>query len=272
MIDSLPVEISDQVNKACNIINKHLGSTLAAVHLYGSATDGGLKPYSDIDLLVTVNEHPNEEVRRALMLDLLSVSAPPGKDSKLRALEVTVIVYSEVVPWRYPPRRVLQLGEWLRKDILEGNIEPAMEDKDLTILLMQAREHGLALIGPEARDMFEPVPEEDFYKVLSDAPRLWTKPEDWIGDERNIMLTLARIWYSIETGRIAPKDTAASWLLERLPAEHRPILHKVRQAYLGLCEDSFDADGKEVESFMRYSNKAIARLLDERHFNHDSKM
>ena len=28
--------------------------TLLAVHLYGSAVDGGLKPHSDIDLLVTV--------------------------------------------------------------------------------------------------------------------------------------------------------------------------------------------------------------------------
>ncbi|WP_431627026.1 nucleotidyltransferase domain-containing protein, partial [Enterobacter hormaechei] len=29
-------------------------TTLLAVHLYGSAVDGGLKPHSDIDLLVTV--------------------------------------------------------------------------------------------------------------------------------------------------------------------------------------------------------------------------
>ena len=44
------------------------------------------------------------------------MSRYPGKDKTLRALEVTVIVYKEVVPWRYPAVRELQFGEWPRKD------------------------------------------------------------------------------------------------------------------------------------------------------------
>jgi predicted nucleotidyltransferase len=40
-------------------------ASLRAVHLFGSALDGGLKPYSDIDLLVTVGE-PDEATRRRL--------------------------------------------------------------------------------------------------------------------------------------------------------------------------------------------------------------
>ncbi|GEM_PF-6550602 len=45
---------------------------------------------------------------------------------------------------------------------------------------------------------------------------------DWQGDERNVVLALARIWFSAATGTIAPKDVAANWALERLPQEHRP--------------------------------------------------
>ena len=52
--DSVPAEISAQLSQALDVIGRHLASTLSAVHLYGSALDGGLKPYSDIDLLVTV--------------------------------------------------------------------------------------------------------------------------------------------------------------------------------------------------------------------------
>jgi predicted nucleotidyltransferase len=52
MIDSVPTEITEQVSQACTVIERHLASTLQAIHLYGSALDGGLKPYSDIDLLV----------------------------------------------------------------------------------------------------------------------------------------------------------------------------------------------------------------------------
>jgi predicted nucleotidyltransferase len=74
MIDSVPDDISAQVAAACTVIERRLSSALPAVHLSGSAVDGGLKPSSDIDLLVTVNAHPNEAVRQALARDLLSVS------------------------------------------------------------------------------------------------------------------------------------------------------------------------------------------------------
>ena len=262
MINSLPIEIEEQVLKACDIIEFHLASTLIAIHLYGSATDGGLKPYSDIDLLVTVSARLDEDVGKALMLDLLSVSVSPGEDKTLRALEVTVIDYNEVVPWRYPARREMQFGEWLRKDILIGIFEPAVLDIDLAILLTHARQHSLALVGPNAEEFFEPVPENDFYKVLSETLNLWKKCEDWAGDERNIVLTLARIWYSAATGNIAPKDIAADWLLKRLPAIYQPILHKALQAYLGLCEDNFVSYKDQTEAFILYSKTVIADLLE----------
>ena len=51
----IPDEISAQVATACRTIERHLGVTLKAIHLFGSALDGGLKPRSDIDLLATVS-------------------------------------------------------------------------------------------------------------------------------------------------------------------------------------------------------------------------
>ena len=64
------------VGAACDTIERHLGATLTAIHLFGSALDGGLKPRSDVDLLVTVSTRPDESTRHALMLDLLAVSVP----------------------------------------------------------------------------------------------------------------------------------------------------------------------------------------------------
>ncbi|MDJ8475933.1 nucleotidyltransferase domain-containing protein, partial [Klebsiella pneumoniae] len=65
MSNAVPAEISVQLSQALNVIEHHLGSTLLAVHLYGSALDGGLKPCSDIDLLVTVTAQLDETVRQA---------------------------------------------------------------------------------------------------------------------------------------------------------------------------------------------------------------
>lgn len=80
----------------------------------------------------------------------------------------------------------------------------------------------------------------------------------WAGDARNIVLTLARIWYSAATGKIAPKDVAAGWALERLPAEHQPVLLEAQQDYLGHREEHLAARQEAVAAFVRFVKAAIS--------------
>lgn len=252
-----PVVIPDsmlcQVHSARAVIEIHLGPTLQALHLLGSAVDGRLRPASDIDLLVTISEPLDETVRQALMRALLTVSAPAplattatsrtnataadaanatatDTEPSLRPLEVTVISTQAVLPWRYPARRELQFGEWLRDELLADVFEPPVRDPDLAILLTKVREHSLALFGPLARDLFDPVPEADRLRAFADALASWQSPPDWAGDERNVVLTLARIWYSVATGRIASKDAAADWVLARPPAGSDAVSGRSRAA------------------------------------------
>ncbi|WP_065316656.1 aminoglycoside adenylyltransferase family protein, partial [Salmonella enterica] len=179
MRDSVTAEISTQLSKVLSVIEHHLEPTLLAVHLYGSAVDGGLKPYSDIDLLVTVTARLDDTTRRALFNDLLEVSAFPGESEILRAVEVTIVVHDDIIPWRYPAKRELQFGEWQRNDILAGIFEPATIDIDLAILLTKAREHSVALVGPAAEELFDPVPEQDLFEALNETLTLWNSPPDW---------------------------------------------------------------------------------------------
>lgn len=261
MNNSLPDEISLQLSQVINIVEHHMGSMLLAVHLYGSAIDGGLKPYSDIDLLVTVTAPLNEHVRQAMFTDLLKTSAFPGHNKVLRALEVTVIVHSDIVPWRYPARRELQFGEWLRQDILAGSIMPATTDADLAILLTQARQHSIALVGPVAEFFFKPVPGRDLLKALAHTLTLWNSQPDWAGDERNVVLTLCRIWYSAATGKIAPKDIAANWVMEHSPAQYQPVLLNARQAYLGEEKDGLASLPDQVAAFIYFAKDKAIELL-----------
>lgn len=232
-----------------------------AIHLYGSALDGGLQPYSDVDLLVTVQEPLDTNTRQALLLELLHISAYPGTDDTLRALEVTIIVYPEVVPWHYPPVRELQFGEWLREDLLRGIFEPAVQDMDLAILLTKVRRHSVPVLGQVAEKLFEPVPVADFRAALADTVKQWNIASDWAGDERNIILTLARIWYSAETGNIAPKHTAAKWLMERVPTKYHPLLQAARDGYLGKGDGMGDTDQELIADFVLFSKEAISSLL-----------
>lgn len=267
MLDFLPREIQEQVAEACRAFERRLGPILKAIHLYGSAVDGGLKPASDLDLLVTTSQPPSESRRRALVKDLLRISvpnAPMGTGKIRRPLEVTVLAYDQVTPWRYPPRRELQYGEWLRNDFLAGMIEPPVEDPDLAILLAKARRRSVALLGPPAEELFQPVPRQDFLKAMADTVIRWNKAEDWSDDEANVVLTLARMWYSIETGDIAPKDVAAAWLIQRVPAEHSPVLAQAREAYLRGRQENLPAGAERVAAFIYDAKAAIERLLENR--------
>ncbi|SEA60153.1 streptomycin 3-adenylyltransferase [Nitrosospira multiformis] len=112
-----------------------------------------------------------------------------------------------------------------------------------------------------ASELFDPVPKESFVKALSDTAAQWNEESDWQGDERNVVLALARIWFSVSTGEIARKDAAAaSWLLERLPHEHRAVLMVALAAYLGTARDDLAEPTEQVASFVRYSKAMIESI------------
>lgn len=257
MIALLPAEITLQLSQARAVLERHLAGALQAIHVFGSAVDGGLKPQSDIDLMVTVKDALTDPIRRSLMTDLLSISATPGADGPWRPLEVTLVLRSEVVPWRYPPLRELQFGEWLREELQAGIVPPATLDHDLAILLTKVRQHSVCMIGPPAAELFDPVPEADFSQALLDTLAQWNDKPDWQGDERNVVLALARIWFSASTGGIAPKHTAAAWALERLPDEHRPVLARACAAYLGNAEDDLADRPGQVAAFVHYTRMVV---------------
>jgi Aminoglycoside adenylyltransferase, C-terminal domain len=52
-------------------------------------------------------------------------------------------------------------------------------------------------------------------------------------DTTNGLLTLARIWFTLATGEMAPKDMAADWAIARLAGDDRTILERARGMYLG---------------------------------------
>jgi streptomycin 3"-adenylyltransferase len=171
------------------------------------------------------------------------------------------VVRDEVVPWRYPPLRELQFGEWLREALQAGIVEPAMPDHDLAILLTKLRQHSVCLLGPLAAELFDPVPHADFTQSLLDTVAQWNDAPDWQGDERNVVLALARIWFSACTGQIAPKDAAAAWALERLPGEHRPVLASAHAAYLGHAPDNLADRPTQVAAFVRYTRALIEGVV-----------
>ncbi len=204
-----------------------IGTDLIGVYLHGSSVLGGLRPASDMDLLALTRRSVKDEERRALVAGILPIS---GATVGARPVELTVVVQSEVRPWRYPPVGDFLYGEWLRADYENGVIPQARPMPDLALELAVALAGNHPLVGPPPATVLDPVPPRDLARAsVEGIPGLL---EDLPGDTRNVVLTLARIWTTLATGTIRSKDAAADWALANLPPEHRPVLDHARHLYL----------------------------------------
>ncbi|MES9511403.1 aminoglycoside adenylyltransferase family protein [Streptomyces sp. NPDC000609] len=216
----------DQLKQVVGLVRGVLAPDLLGTYLHGSAVLGGLNPASDLDVLAVTRQSLDGRKRRALLEGLLEIS---GLTATVRPVELTVVVQSEVRPWRFPPVGDFLYGEWLREELREsGPPQPGpMPDLALVLTIALAGDHPLT--GPPPARLLDPVPRTDLVRAsLAGIPELLDSLAD---DTRNVLLTLARVWATLATGRIEPKDAAADWALSHLSPEHRPVLEHARHLY-----------------------------------------
>lgn len=261
MTVSVPSEINAQIARVTAVLDDALGDDLLAAYLFSSAVEGGLRPLSDVDLLVVMRRPVPDSTRARLMRELLTVSAAPGADPVLRAVEVTGLVVDTLRAWRYPPRRELQFGEWERDSISAGDYGEPQDDPDVVFLIMKARAHSIPLLGPDSTRLLPVISAADLTRAIADTVAQWKHRRDWEGDELTVVLALARLWFTAETGDIAPKHTAASWAIERLPAHSQPLLQRARAAYLSGDDADLAQDAEQVARLIETMKTRVMRAL-----------
>jgi predicted nucleotidyltransferase len=248
-IDNSPLPA--EVPRVLGALTRWLADSVQGVYLFGSFAAGGLHPQSDLDILVATTRPLTGAARLGLVAELLAISGRDAVAGPSRPLEVTLVVTSQVVPWRFPPVCDLLFGEWLRDDLAAERIAPPEASPDLAIVLTTLLQHHRVLAGPPASMLFEPVPIADLRRAI--AACLPSLLENLKGDERNVILTLARMWVTLATDQILPKDSAAEWVLERLPAELSPVLELARAAYLGERGDDWSTLGAPADAFVQHA-------------------
>jgi streptomycin 3"-adenylyltransferase len=251
-----------QVDDVVALARAVLGDDLVGAYLHGSAVLGQLRPRSDTDVLIVSRRRLTEGERRTLVEGLMDISGRRARTGgPARPIELTIVVQSDVRPWRYPPRCEFLYGEWLRDDYERGEVPGAAESPDLAPIISMVLLGNRALTGPPPAAVLDPVPYDDLVRaVVHGIPGLL---DDLETDTANVVLTLARIWTTVATGQLRAKDAAADWALERLPAEHRPVLERARAIYLGDIEDEENADlwpavRPHVEHVVREIERAVA--------------
>jgi len=239
-----------QIEAAVAVIADVLGEDILGVALYGSAVAGGLKPRSDLDLFGVLGRPTTPGERERILRGLLGVSRRGHPDPAARSLELTLVARDAIDPWRYPPRQELQFGEWWRHEYESGDLEPWTDpNPDLATLIAQVRVEGRALVGPAPRELLPEVPAADLRRAMVESvPPLL---DDLSTDIRNVLLTLARIWATLETGRFLAKDAAADRAAGRLEGADRALLERARDGYRGTVDDSWSPDDDRVEALAR---------------------
>ncbi|MHC3470919.1 aminoglycoside adenylyltransferase family protein [Streptomyces sp. 7R007] len=217
----------NQVQEIPGLVDGVLGPDVIGTYLHGSCVLGGLRPASDVDVLVVSRRRMHDQDRRTLLDGLLQISGP---SNQARPVELTVVVQSEVRPWRYPPTGDFLYGEWLRAEYEAGMVPRPEPMPDLALLISMTLSGDHPLTGPRPAEVLDPVPQADLVRAsVAGIPGLLN---DLDSDTRNVLLTFARIWTTLATGQIRSKDAAADWALARLPPELRPVLEHARQLYL----------------------------------------
>jgi predicted nucleotidyltransferase len=235
------------------IVRDVFDDALMGAYLFGSATMDGLRPHSDLDVLAVLDRRSGTDERSQILARVAEISGSRAVAGPSRPVELTLVVQADVRPWRYPPRQETLYGEWLRDDYEAGFVPEPGPNPDLATVLTMVLANGRALHGPPASDVLDPVPIEDLRRAMIDTlPELLTDLET----DRNVALTLARTWYTLETDQIVSKHVAADWTLARLPADLRPPLEQARDVYIGSAPDT----GLDVPRLRAYATWLLPRI------------
>lgn len=252
-------DMQQQLKDSLELLKMILGSDLLGVYLYGSSLVGGLQKYSDIDLFVVTRRATTSEEKARLIADLLQISGIYMKSSKL-PIEMTLVEKAAINPWRYPPRFDFQYGDWLRQSFEKGIIEPWVthEMPDLALIVTQVLLKSQTLSGLEPERLLAPVPYHDFIKaMLHDLNRLAMDLEH---DTRNVLLTYARIWSTLETNAIRSKPAAADWVMNHLPKGYQPVMQRAKSICIGVENEYWD----DVKVLIKSCADFMANKINER--------
>jgi len=245
-----------QLDALVAVVRAVLGEAAVGGYLHGSTATGRLQATSDTDLLIVASRPMTDDERRALVTGILPLSGRRASGGPARPVELTVVVRDDVRPWRVPPTEDFLYGEWERAAYEAGALPARRPNPDLAPLLTMVLAARRTAFGPPPATLLDPVPADDLVRaVVAGIPGLLADLDD---DTRNILLTLARILVTVETGEIVAKDEAAERVLPRLGAREQAVLERARDAYHGPDYGSF----ADLEAGVRPCADALIRAID----------
>jgi hypothetical protein len=203
-----------------------LGDNLVGAYVQGSFALGAGDEQSDCDFIVATYDRPSAEQEQALRA--LHDEIPTREGHWPHDIEGSYAPIDELAT-------VDALGRpWLFNNHGSRTLEWD-EHCNRTFVRWILREHGITLIGPDARSFVNPVPAQAIRREAAAAiPTLMDDLATWIDidtlawGQRYAVVTACRILYTLDTAEVASKAGALEWAQRRLDPRWRPLLAQVR--------------------------------------------
>ena len=229
-----------------------LGDALVAMYLEGSLANGDFDEDSDIDFVVVTEGEIDQETFEALrgMHDQIQTVDSKWADQ----LEGSYISRRGVR--KYDPAFAsypnMERGQGERLKLWHHD---EMWDIHRYILLKR----GITILGPEPKELIDPVPVERLQKAMQVILDGWAteflgKPELMAarGYQSYVVLSMCRILYTLAHGDIVSKKAAARWASETLDERWQPLLES---AWVGRHRSNmlpYDEDVLGTLALIRY--------------------
>ena len=248
-IMSLPENIREVLRQFSEDAKAAFGEKLRGVYLHGSAVMGCYNPEkSDLDLLVAVDEEPEDPKKLQFMAQVLALSSKVSK----KGIEMSVVPVSACRPFQYPTPFFLHFSEahraWFQKD--PGDYVRKMKgtDPDLAAHFTILWHYGICLFGAPVYEVFE-LPDSKSYldSIMQD---IVDAPENIREDPVYFALNLLRVLAYREENLILSKKQAGEWALKKPElSEGAPQIRAALQAYSEEAEDRALLPEKDPETF-----------------------
>jgi hypothetical protein len=230
-----------------------LGAHLTGLYLDGSLTSGDFDVDSDIDFVAVTDCEIGADLFSALqaMHDQLAAFASPW------AIQLEGSYLPDFALRRFDPEHCLYpniergLGERLKLE---------RHDETWDVHRSVLRERGIALVGPAPATLIDPVSAEQLRAAMRAVLSRWAvnildNPDimSFRGYQSYVVLSLCRILYTLDTGKITSKPAAARWARTTLNGCWSPLIERAvegrRNGNTPIPED----DVQETLELIRYT-------------------
>ena len=226
-----------------------LGKELVGVYLHGSAAMGCFNPdKSDLDLLVVVEDALTDDVKRRFMDMVLRLNV----EAPAKGLELSVLRRQACGEFVHPMPFELHFSiaheQWYRTNPVDYIEKMKGVDPDLAAHITILHHRGVVLYGEPIREVFAPVPKEDYIKSI--RADVADAEEQIFRDPVYMTLNLCRVMAFIREGLVLSKLEGGRWGMGNLPWDYHSVVDMALTAYTSNRE--MKAPAHKLKAFARF--------------------